>query len=116
MAGVNAISTLITLNIIFFTCVSSHCVPCPPEGTLSAPSTTPTKAAKFVPSSKYCALVEGLAALEATLYLCTAIKANVLGIVKLEIPVALSLVINSCSKKVPQSFVYSYRLLPAPVI
>ncbi|KAL0425821.1 UNVERIFIED_CONTAM: putative lipid-binding protein [Sesamum radiatum] len=128
MAGVNQILALIILNFILFTCVSSHYVPCPPKSTTSPPSTTPIKPVKcpkdtlkfgicgdwlglihevvgVKPSSKCCALVEGLADLEAALCLCTALKANVLGVVKVEIPVALSLVVNSCGKKVPEGFV-----------
>ena len=57
------------------------------------------------PSEECCTLVKGLADLEAALCLCTAIKANVLGIVKLKVPVALSLLVNACGKKVPEGFV-----------
>ncbi|KAG8382125.1 hypothetical protein BUALT_Bualt05G0044300 [Buddleja alternifolia] len=45
---------------------------------------------KAKPSSKCCALMEGLADLEAALCLCTTIKANVLGVVKFKMPIALS--------------------------
>lgn len=55
------------------------------------------------PSSKCCALLLGLADLEAALCLCTAIKANVLGI-NLNVPVALSLIISACQKSVPPGF------------
>jgi hypothetical protein len=55
------------------------------------------------PSSKCCALLAGLADLEAALCLCTAIKANVLGI-NLNVPVALSLLISACQKSVPPGF------------
>lgn len=57
------------------------------------------------PSSKCCALVAGLADLEAALCFCTAIKANVLGAIKVEVPVALTLLVNACGKKVPEGFV-----------
>lgn len=57
------------------------------------------------PSGECCAVLEGLADLEAALCLCTAIKGNVLGILKFKIPVAISLVFNSCGKKVPDGFV-----------
>ncbi|KAL8062460.1 hypothetical protein ABFS82_02G147700 [Erythranthe guttata] len=133
MASLNKIPTLITLiNIIFFflTCVSSENVPCPPKSTPSAsappkvgPAKCPRDTLKFgvcgdwlglvhevigtKPSKKCCALIEGLANVEAALCLCTAIKANVLGLVKIDIPVALSLVVNSCGKKVPKGFVCS---------
>ncbi|XVE97409.1 hypothetical protein REPUB_Repub03eG0016700 [Reevesia pubescens] len=55
------------------------------------------------PSSKCCALLSGLADLEAALCLCTAIKANVLGI-NLNIPVTLSLLLSACQKELPPGF------------
>ncbi|KAL8112343.1 14 kDa proline-rich protein DC2.15-like [Apium graveolens] len=55
------------------------------------------------PTLPCCALLNGLVDLEAALCLCTAIKANVLGL-KLNVPVALSLVLNNCGKKVPNGF------------
>ncbi|XP_022730741.1 pEARLI1-like lipid transfer protein 1 [Durio zibethinus] len=54
-------------------------------------------------SSKCCALISGLADLEAALCLCTAIKANVLGI-NLNIPVTLSLLLSACQKELPSGF------------
>jgi hypothetical protein len=57
------------------------------------------------PSEECCTLVKGLADLEAASCLCTAIKANVLGIVNLKLPVAITLLLNACGKKVPQGFV-----------
>ncbi|KAI4316342.1 hypothetical protein L6164_024330 [Bauhinia variegata] len=53
--------------------------------------------------SKCCALLEGLADLEAALCLCTAIKANVLGI-NLNVPVTLSLLLSACQKTIPPGF------------
>ncbi|KAD3641194.1 hypothetical protein R6Q59_003819 [Mikania micrantha] len=55
------------------------------------------------PKTPCCTLLEGLADLEAAVCLCTAIKANVLGI-NLNIPVSLSLLVNYCGKKVPSGF------------
>ncbi|GKG20128.1 14 kDa proline-rich protein DC2.15-like protein [Tanacetum coccineum] len=54
-------------------------------------------------SSKCCALLEGLVDLEAAVCLCTAIKANVLGI-NLNIPLSLSLLLSACQKTVPTGF------------
>ncbi|KAI5393788.1 Centrosomal protein of 131 kDa [Lathyrus oleraceus] len=54
-------------------------------------------------SSKCCALIQGLADLEAALCLCTAIKANVLGI-NLNVPITLSLLLSACEKSVPSGF------------
>ncbi|CAN0842107.1 14 kDa proline-rich protein DC2.15, partial [Linum grandiflorum] len=50
-----------------------------------------------------CSLLEGLVDLEVAVCLCTAIKANILGI-NLNIPVALSLLLNVCGSSVPPSF------------
>ncbi|CAI9095894.1 OLC1v1031924C1 [Oldenlandia corymbosa var. corymbosa] len=55
------------------------------------------------PTKPCCSLIQGLADLEAALCLCTAIKANVLGI-NLNIPVSLSVILNNCGKKVPTGF------------
>ncbi|CAL5206344.1 unnamed protein product [Lathyrus oleraceus] len=54
-------------------------------------------------SSKCCALIQGLADLDAAICLCTAIKANVLGI-NLNVPVTLSLLLSACQKSVPSGF------------
>ncbi|XP_052210122.1 14 kDa proline-rich protein DC2.15-like [Diospyros lotus] len=56
------------------------------------------------PKTPCCSLMEGLVDLEAAICLCTAIKANVLGI-ELDIPLSLSLLLNVCSKNVPTGFV-----------
>ncbi|KAL3645371.1 hypothetical protein CASFOL_010551 [Castilleja foliolosa] len=55
------------------------------------------------PKTPCCSLIEGLADVEAAVCLCTAIKANVLGI-NLNVPISLSLLLNVCSKKVPSGF------------
>lgn len=55
------------------------------------------------PKQPCCSLLEGLVDLEAAVCLCTAIKANVLGI-NLNVLVDLSLLLNYCGKKVPTGF------------
>ncbi|KAG8375803.1 hypothetical protein BUALT_Bualt10G0138400 [Buddleja alternifolia] len=52
---------------------------------------------------KCCALLQGLADLEVAACLCTAIKANVLGI-NLNVPIALSALVSACGKTVPTGF------------
>lgn len=54
-------------------------------------------------SKKCCALLSGLTNDEAAACLCTAIKANVVGI-NLDVPVSLSLLISSCKKTVPTGY------------
>ncbi|RYR29394.1 hypothetical protein Ahy_B01g053768 isoform A [Arachis hypogaea] len=55
------------------------------------------------PVTPCCSLLNGLVDLEAAVCLCTALKANVLGI-NLNLPISLSLLLNVCSKKVPHGF------------
>ena len=54
-----------------------------------------------------CSLLDGLVNLDAAVCLCTAIKANVLGI-KLNLPVDLSLILNNCGKICPSDFQCAY--------
>lgn len=119
MFGSKVISFLILFNVVLFICVSSHNIPCPPTPKKS-PSKCPKDTLKFgicgdwlglvhevigaKPNSQCCALLQGIANVEAALCLCTAIKANVLGALKLDVPIAISLVLNSCGKKVPKGF------------
>ncbi|GAA0146304.1 hypothetical protein Leryth_024534 [Lithospermum erythrorhizon] len=120
MVSLKAFTILVLINLIFFTHASSTSIPCPP----TLPKThakCPKDALKFgicgdwlnglvhetigaQPSSKCCSLVKGLADLEAAICLCTAIRANVLGILNVKVPVALSLVVNTCGKKLPKGF------------
>ncbi|KAJ7944761.1 14 kDa proline-rich protein DC2.15-like [Quillaja saponaria] len=66
------------------------------NGTIGAEVGTP-------PDTPCCSLLQGLVDLEAAVCLCTAIKANILGI-NINIPIALSLLINTCGKKLPSEF------------
>ncbi|XP_057767971.1 putative lipid-binding protein AIR1 [Salvia miltiorrhiza] len=55
------------------------------------------------PIRQCCSLVEGLVELEAAVCLCTAIRANVLGI-NLNIPLSLTLLLNACGTTPPIDF------------
>ncbi|KAK8710651.1 hypothetical protein V6N13_145966 [Hibiscus sabdariffa] len=55
------------------------------------------------PVQPCCSLIQGLADLEAAVCLCTALRANVLGL-NLNIPISLSLLLNVCSRNVPTGF------------
>ncbi|XP_071723571.1 lipid transfer protein EARLI 1-like isoform X1 [Rutidosis leptorrhynchoides] len=50
-----------------------------------------------------CSLLEGLVDLEAAICLCTALRANILGI-NLNLPISLSLLLNVCSRRTPPGF------------
>ncbi|KAM0903902.1 hypothetical protein ACQ4PT_018374 [Festuca glaucescens] len=51
-----------------------------------------------------CPLLRGLVDLDAAVCLCTAIKANVLGIVDLNVPLDMSVLLNQCGKTCPSDF------------
>ncbi|KAM3403247.1 hypothetical protein ACQJBY_006782 [Aegilops geniculata] len=51
-----------------------------------------------------CKLLAGLADLDAAVCLCTAIKANVLGVVDVGLPLQLGLLVNHCGRKLPAGF------------
>ncbi|KAI7979457.1 hypothetical protein LOK49_Contig329G00004 [Camellia lanceoleosa] len=122
---------LLSLNLLFFTLVSSNYVPCPPPPPKTPkhhhkPPSLPTKATCPTDTLKLgvCAdllndLVHlvigtppttpslhphsGLLDDEVIVCLCTAIKANVLGI-NLNVPISLSKLLNCCGKNVPSGF------------
>ncbi|KAF4384698.1 hypothetical protein F8388_004005 [Cannabis sativa] len=125
---------LLSLNLLFFTLVSStYCPPPKPKPSPLKPSppmpTPPSPGSKSscpkdtlklgvcadllnglvnivvgTPSATpCCSLLQGLADLDAAVCLCTAIKAQVLGI-NLNVPVSLSLLLNQCGKKSPKGF------------
>ncbi|KAF4360455.1 hypothetical protein F8388_001926 [Cannabis sativa] len=55
------------------------------------------------PKTPCCTLIGGLVDLDAAVCLCTALKANVLGL-NLNVPISLSLLLNNCGKRVPSGF------------
>lgn len=111
------VALFIVVNLVLFAVVSSNNVPCPPKKKAKCPKDTlkfgvcgnwlglVTEVVGTPPSKECCSLLKGIADLEAAVCLCTAIKANVLGVVKLQVPVALSLLVNGCGKKVPDGYV-----------
>ncbi|XP_065857937.1 14 kDa proline-rich protein DC2.15-like [Euphorbia lathyris] len=56
------------------------------------------------PTKPCCSILFGLVDLEAAVCLCTAIKANILGI-NINIPIALSLLLSACNKDLPQGYI-----------
>lgn len=121
--ALSSAALFLTLNLLFFTLVSSTNVPCPPSPPKKNhhhKATCPKDTLKLgvcanllndlvhlvigkPPKTPCCTLIKGLADLEAAVCLCTAIKANVLGL-NLNVPVSLSLLLNYCGKKVPTGF------------
>ncbi|CAI9288788.1 unnamed protein product [Lactuca saligna] len=103
---------LVTLNLIFFTLVSSEPLP---EATCAINGLKLGVCANVLndlvhgiisgtPSpSPCCDLFFGLVELEAAACICKAIKANVLG-VNLNASASMSLLLNHCGKEVPSGF------------
>ncbi|KAJ7966199.1 14 kDa proline-rich protein DC2.15-like [Quillaja saponaria] len=122
MASNKLSATILLFSLLAYSTITNACNSCKPKPTLSpppAPAACPKDTLKLgvcadllglvnvvvgTPvSNKCCALLGGLADLEAALCLCTAIKANVLGI-NLNIPLTLSLLLSACEKSVPSGF------------
>ncbi|CAI0483143.1 unnamed protein product [Linum tenue] len=121
----------LALNLLFFSMASACGGGCPnPKPTPTAPPTprpTPRGGGKCPidalklgvcadvlanllnlklgspPVQPCCSLINGLVDVEAAVCLCTAIKANILGI-NLNVPVSLSLLLNVCNQKLPSGF------------
>ncbi|KAM0010284.1 putative bifunctional inhibitor/plant lipid transfer protein/seed storage helical [Helianthus debilis subsp. tardiflorus] len=107
---------LLTINLLFFSLVSSDTTP-------AAPAAAPTCSADILkfgvctgllnnlggvvvgspPTLPCCNLFLNLVSLEAATCVCNAIKANVLG-VNIDASFGLSMVFNNCGQKVPTGF------------
>ncbi|CAN0877553.1 Putative lipid-binding protein At4g00165 [Linum grandiflorum] len=122
MAAAKLLALILLTNLLL-----SVTATCPPATPATPPATPPAAPAKCPrdtlklgacvdllgglvhlvvgtpPSSECCALIKGLADLEAALCLCTVVKANVLGI-NLTVPLAVSLLLSACEKTVPPGF------------
>ncbi|XP_009623719.1 14 kDa proline-rich protein DC2.15-like [Nicotiana tomentosiformis] len=126
-----SLALFLLVNLLFFSLVSA-CGTCPSPKPKPKPKPKPTRSPNYkgkcpkntlklgvcanvlgnllglkignIPKKPCCTLIKGLADVEAALCLCTAIKANVLGI-NLNVPLSLSLLLNVCGKKVPSGFI-----------
>ncbi|XP_065858879.1 14 kDa proline-rich protein DC2.15-like [Euphorbia lathyris] len=99
--SVASIAILLTLNLLFFTMVSS--AKCPTDALKFKVCANVLGLIQIPPNEKCCSLISGLIAADAALCLCTAIKANVLGI-NVNVPLDLSLLLNQCNKNVAAGF------------
>ncbi|XP_009801825.1 14 kDa proline-rich protein DC2.15-like [Nicotiana tabacum] len=130
MASKNSVALFLCLNLILFSMVSG-CGTCPkpkpkpkPKPSCPPPPSSETAICPIdtlklgvcadvlglvnavigsPPVAPCCSLLSGLANVEAALCLCSAIKANILGI-NLNVPISLSLLLNVCSKEAPSGF------------
>ncbi|KNA17393.1 hypothetical protein SOVF_080520 [Spinacia oleracea] len=100
-----------SLNILFFSLVSATN---PPSSTCPIDTLKLKVCANVLngllglnigtsPKQPCCSLIQGLADLDAAVCLCTALKANVLGI-NLNIPISLRLLLNACGCNYPAGF------------
>ncbi|KAJ4774013.1 Bifunctional inhibitor/lipid-transfer protein/seed storage 2S albumin superfamily protein [Rhynchospora pubera] len=122
----------LAVNLLFFVLANAKCAsppppPPPPKSSCPTPPSSPSSSGKCpvdalklgacanvldlikgvkigsVPTSSCCSLLGGLVDLEAAICICTALKANILGI-NLNLPINLSLVLNYCGKGVPSGY------------
>ncbi|KAL6007882.1 hypothetical protein ACLOJK_033386 [Asimina triloba] len=123
-----AAALFLSFNLLFFVFAAANSTPCPPPPSpkprptpnpTPSTGTCPRDALKLgvcanllglvnvvvgsPPTLPCCSLLAGLVDLEAAACLCTAIRANILGI-NLNIPLSLSLLLNNCGRKVPTGF------------
>ena len=96
------IAPLLALTILLFAAAAHGCAPYCPGGANVLIGLGGVKIGAG--PDDCCPLLSGLADLDAAVCLCTAIKANVLGIINLNIPVDLSLILNNCGKICPSDF------------
>ncbi|CAI9288790.1 unnamed protein product [Lactuca saligna] len=116
----------LTINILFFAvtqaCFTCHTPSVPlPEKPIAPKGNCPRDALKLgvcakllndsigtvignPPDHPCCSALGGLLDLEVAACLCTALKANVLGI-NINIPISLSLLVNTCGKELPKDFI-----------
>lgn len=113
----------IALLLFLLSTVSSTCPPPPPPPPPTP--TAPAPAPSTCPDLKVCAnllgdmlkinvgsqqtrpccsLIQGLADLEAAVCLCATIRANVLGVLNVNIKLLVQLLLNTCGKTLPAGF------------
>ncbi|KAF0928653.1 hypothetical protein E2562_006086 [Oryza meyeriana var. granulata] len=120
------LASLLALSLLLFAVSAHGCEPnCPGGPVIPTPSTyhrhgsCPINALKLrvcasvlnglvdvkigAGPDECCSLLHGIADLDAAVCLCTAVKANVLGL-NLNLPVDLSLILNKCGKICPSDF------------
>lgn len=125
MAGKASIALFLAVNLVVFAMASACGGNCPTPSTPTP--TTPASSGRCPrdtvklgvcvnvlnlikakvggpPTLPCCPLLNGLVDLEAAVCLCTVIKANLLSIVKLNLPVDLSIILNHCGRSKPTGF------------
>ncbi|XP_052210198.1 14 kDa proline-rich protein DC2.15-like [Diospyros lotus] len=119
MASKSLASTalLLSLNLLFFTLVSSQRVP-PPTTPAPSPAGGCPQLGVCVnlldslvrivigkpPNNQCCSLIPGVLDVQAAVCLCAAIKVDALEILHIDLDVALGLILNHCGRTPPSGF------------
>ncbi|XP_015069140.1 14 kDa proline-rich protein DC2.15-like [Solanum pennellii] len=100
-----SITLFLSLNLLFFALVSADCSTDILKFGACASILTDLVGVIIgtTPTSSCCSLIDGLVDLDAAVCLCTALKADVLGI-NLDIPLSLNILLNVCGKKYPTGY------------
>ncbi|EEF49494.1 lipid binding protein, putative [Ricinus communis] len=96
-----SMALLLSLNLLFFSLVSS--TSCPVGAPKLKVCADLLGLVSIPPDTPCCNLLGNLAAAEAALCLCAAIRVNALGI-HLNVPLDVNLLLNNCGKEVPEEF------------
>ncbi|CAA7054417.1 unnamed protein product [Microthlaspi erraticum] len=134
MAPRTSLALFLSLNLLCFTYTTATCSKCTPTPTTPTPTTPTSPPPPTTPSTgtcpkdalqiaacvnvlnlvdltlgsppvePCCSLIQGLADLEAAVCLCTSLKAKILGIINLNLPINLSVLLNVCSRTAPKNF------------
>nr|AAM63191.1 putative cell wall-plasma membrane disconnecting CLCT protein (AIR1A) [Arabidopsis thaliana] len=108
MAPRTPLALFVSLNLLFFTYTSATTGTCPKNSIEIGTCVTVLNLVDLTlgnpPVKPCCSLIQGLADLEAAVCLCTALKASILGIVNINLPINLSVLLNVCSRNAPKSF------------
>ncbi|XP_074262944.1 14 kDa proline-rich protein DC2.15-like [Silene latifolia] len=116
--GTSTITVFLFVNIVFFSLVTAtynpNNYPTKPPGKCPIDTLKLKVCANVLdgllgikighpPKEPCCSLIRGLADVDAAVCLCTALRAKILGN-RLNIPIALSLLLNECGCKIPSGF------------
>ncbi|KAE8664695.1 Rubisco accumulation factor 1 [Hibiscus syriacus] len=123
---VSAVLLFLSFNLLFFVLVTSSGDPSDEVGgnsddTSDNSSTSTSSRDRFVIRPGIGTLMptagpsdRGLVDLEASVCLCTAIRANVLDIIKLDVPISLSLLLNDCERGTSTDYLHPYSPTTTP--
>ncbi|KAG5616603.1 hypothetical protein H5410_016427 [Solanum commersonii] len=101
----SSVTLFLSLNLLFFALVTGQQT-CPTLrlGVCASILNLVNVTVGSPPTMPCCSLIQGLTDLEAAVCLCAAIRANVLGIINLNLTVPINLILSACGRSLPADF------------